>query len=152
MMVNKHRMEAASPSSLGAEAQPDADASNRWPALPAPDRLVQLLKRLALLFALLVVVGLPSGYFSLKYSSLIEHAELSAQVRAAKVSTLATATPELWVRQIQDMEEVLLMSPLRQVTKSRPSVMLLAFHLLSSAQRRKRQSSSARIPSMAPDE
>ncbi|CAG4883164.1 protein of unknown function [Georgfuchsia toluolica] len=110
-MANKRRMDTASPSSLDAKAQSDADASSRWPELPAPDRLVHLLKRLTLLFATLVVVGLPGGYFSLKYSSLVEHVELSAQVRAAKITSLATANPELWVRQRQDMEEVLLMTP-----------------------------------------
>lgn len=110
-MVNKHRMESASPSPAKAEMQPVADASAKWPELPAEDKLIRIVKRLAFLFALLVGFGLPGGYFSLMYSSLIEHIELSAQVRAVRVTSLVSANPELWTRQRQDMEEVLLLSP-----------------------------------------
>lgn len=110
-MVNKRQLEAASPSSAGVEAQPGDDASNRWPALPTEDRLIRIVRRLALLFAIVAGIGLPGAYFSLKYSNLIEHVELSAQVRAARVTSLVTANPVSWTRQLQDMEEVLLLSP-----------------------------------------
>lgn len=111
-MVSKRQKETASPSSAGTEAKSLADTSSAlWPALPADDSLVRIVKRLALLFALVVGVGLPGGYFALNYSNLAEHVEISAMVRASRITSLVTANPKSWPRQLQEMEEVLLLSP-----------------------------------------
>ncbi len=81
-------------------------------AAPAEIKLVSTVRRLALLFALVVVIALPGGYFGLKYSSLIEHVETVAQVKAGAINALVDANPELWMYQLQLMEEFLLRYPL----------------------------------------
>ncbi len=78
---------------------------------PSEDRFAPILKRLALVIALAVGIGVPGGYFSLKYLSLIEHVDITAQVKADTVTSLVTVSPELWIYQPQRMEEVLLRTP-----------------------------------------
>jgi PAS domain S-box-containing protein/putative nucleotidyltransferase with HDIG domain len=90
-------------------------------AAPAEDKLASTVKRLALVFALVVTIALPAGYFSLKYSNLIDHVETMAQVKAGAVNTLASANPELWTYQLQRMEELLLRYPV-SLTGDRASV------------------------------
>src|SRR5450759_1139531 len=90
-------------------------------AAPADDRLVPIVRRLALVFALSVGIGLPGGYFGLNYSSLIEHVETVAQVKAGAVNALASANPDLWVFQLQRLEELLLRYPL-SLTSDRATV------------------------------
>ena len=52
-----------------------------------------MVRRLALVFALAVGIGLPAGYFSLKYSNLIEHVETVAEVKVGAINAPASATP-----------------------------------------------------------
>jgi len=85
-------------------------------AAPAEARLAPTIKRLALVFALLVTIALPGGYFSLKYSSLVEHAETVAQVKAGAVNALASANPDLWVFELQRLEELLARYPVTLVS------------------------------------
>jgi PAS domain S-box-containing protein len=80
-------------------------------AVPAGDKLVPTVRRLALAFALSVAIVLPVGYFYVDYSKLIEHVETKAQVKAGAVSTLTSANPDLWMFQLQRMEELLLRYP-----------------------------------------
>lgn len=80
-------------------------------AAPAEEKLASTVKRLALAFALVVTIALPAGYFSLNYSNLIEHVETVAQIKAGAVNALASATPELWMYELQRMEELLLRYP-----------------------------------------
>ena len=85
---------------------------------PAGDGLAQFVKRLALVFALLVTIGLPGGYFGLQYSSHIEHVEITAELKAQGLTALVAANPELWVYQLQRVEELLLRYPPRLVDDS----------------------------------
>jgi diguanylate cyclase (GGDEF)-like protein/PAS domain S-box-containing protein len=62
-------------------------------------------------FALAVAIALPSGYFSLNYSSLIKQVETVAEIKAEAVNTLVTTNPDLWIFQTQRMEELLLRNP-----------------------------------------
>lgn len=76
----------------------------------AKDRFVTILKRLALVFAMVVGIGLPGGYFGLNYSSLIAHVEMTAQIKAENVTSLVIDNPEMWTYQPQRLEELLLRS------------------------------------------
>ncbi|MDO8595104.1 MAG: hypothetical protein Q7R45_00620, partial [Sulfuricaulis sp.] len=78
---------------------------------PAEDRLAGIVKRLALAFALAVGIGLPGGYFGQQYLHQIEHTEITAQLKAQALTTLVAANPELWVYQLQRVEELLLRYP-----------------------------------------
>lgn len=77
----------------------------------AEDRLVWIVSRLALVFALAVAIALPGGYFSLNYLSLIKQVETVADVKAGAVNVLTTTNPDLWTFQVQRMEELLLRYP-----------------------------------------
>jgi hypothetical protein len=76
-------------------------------AARAEDGLAPIVRRLALVFALSVTIALPGGYFGLQYSNLIEHVETVTRVKAEAVNTLATTSPELWMYQLQRMEDLL---------------------------------------------
>ena len=79
--------------------------------VPADDRISRIVKRLALMFALLVGLGLPAGYFGLQYSNHIKHVELTARLKAQSLSALVAVNPEFWVYQLQRLEELLLRNP-----------------------------------------
>jgi PAS domain S-box-containing protein len=78
--------------------------------MSAPDeaRLVFIVKCLALVFALGVSIGVPGGYFGLQYSKHAQRVEISALTKAGTINTLATANPDLWMFQLQRIEELLL--------------------------------------------
>jgi PAS domain S-box-containing protein/putative nucleotidyltransferase with HDIG domain len=76
-------------------------------AAPAEYGLAPMAKLLAFVFGLSVVIGLPAGYFSLSYSKLIEHVETVAAVKAEAVNSLVAANPDLWMYQLQRIEELL---------------------------------------------
>ncbi len=80
-------------------------------AAPAEDRLARTVKRLALVFALSVGIGLPCGYFVLQYSIHVQHVEITAEVKAQGLTALVAANPELWVYQLQRVEELLVHYP-----------------------------------------
>lgn len=96
---------------------------------PAAGRLATTVKRLALLFALVVVIALPGGYFSLKNSNLTDHVETVAQVKAGAVNALASADPALWTYQLQRIEELLLRYPV-PLTGDRATVRDAAGHVI----------------------
>ncbi|MFY9329859.1 MAG: PAS domain S-box protein [Georgfuchsia sp.] len=75
------------------------------------DRFSQILRRLAITFALMVGIGLPITYFNMMYSNLVESVETIAKIKAQSVTSLVTANPGLWVHQQQRMEAVLLSPP-----------------------------------------
>ena len=77
----------------------------------AEDGVVPTLKRLGLFFAVLAAIILPAGYWTLRHADLVEHAESVARTKAAAINLLATANPDLWVYQLQRMEELLLRYP-----------------------------------------
>ncbi len=73
----------------------------------AGTELVSTVKRLALVFALLVTIALPGGYFGLSYSNLIQHVETVVETKAGAVNALASANPDMWMFQLQRMEDLL---------------------------------------------
>ena len=81
------------------------------------------------MFALSVTIVLPGGYFSLNYSPLIEHVETVAQVKADAINSLVTANPDLWMYQLQLMEELLRRYPI-SLTYDRVTVRDAAGHSL----------------------
>ncbi|MDP3617261.1 MAG: PAS domain S-box protein, partial [Rhodoferax sp.] len=96
---------------------------------PAEGRLAATVKRLAQMFALVVAITLPGGYFSLKYSNLTDHVETVAQVKAGAVNALASADPALWIYQLQRIEEMLLRYPV-PLTGDRATVRDAAGHVI----------------------
>jgi len=80
-------------------------------AASAEHRLAPILRRLALAFALVAGIGLPCGYFGLQYSNQVKHVEITAQLKAQGLTAQVTANPELWVYQLQRVEELLLRYP-----------------------------------------
>jgi len=79
----------------------------------AEDRLAPVVKRLALVFALLVTTLLPAGYFGVQYASLIEHTDTTARIKADAINALVARNPELWMYQLQRLEELLPQYPMR---------------------------------------
>ena len=75
--------------------------------------LVLTAKRVALLFALVILIILPAGYFSLKYSNRCEHVESVADIKAQAVSSLIRANPDLWLYQSQRLEDVMRLYPVK---------------------------------------
>ena len=96
---------------------------------PADDRIARIVKRLALVFALSVGLGLPAGYFGLQYSNQVEHVEITARLKAESLSDLVAANPELWVYQLQRLEELLLRNP-PQLVDDRATIRDAAGNLL----------------------
>jgi PAS domain S-box-containing protein len=80
-------------------------------AAPVEEAFVPTAKRLALAFGLLILILLPGGYLSLKYSNRVEHVETVAQMKATAVNTLAYANPDLWKYQVGRLEDVLRQYP-----------------------------------------
>ena len=78
---------------------------------PGEEAFVPLARRLALLFGLLVLIALPSGYFGLKYSNRIEHVQTAAEIKARAVNVLVYASPTLWLHQVQRLEDALRQFP-----------------------------------------
>lgn len=48
----------------------------------------------ALVFALLILIVLPGGYFGLKYSNRIEHVETMVQAKVRSIKALAYVNPD----------------------------------------------------------
>ena len=80
-------------------------------ATPAEHRIAPILKRLALFFALTVAIVLPGGYWSVTHSNLVEHVESLDEVKAGNLTALVAANPDLWMYQLQRMDELLLRYP-----------------------------------------
>ena len=107
-------------------------------AVPAEHGVVPIVRRLALVFALSVGIGLPGGYFGLQYSNLIEHVETVTRIKAGAVNALAAATPDLWMYQLQRMEELLQRYPVslasdRATVRDAPGNSLLTVGVLPDA-------------------
>ncbi|TAK54515.1 MAG: PAS domain S-box protein, partial [Dehalococcoidia bacterium] len=98
-------------------------------AAPADDGIARIVKRLALMFALSVALGLPGGYFGLQYSNHIKHVELTARLKAGSLSALVAANPELWIYELQRVEELLVRYP-PQLADDRATVRDTAGNLL----------------------
>ena len=98
-------------------------------AAPAEDGIGRIVKRMALVFALSVGIGLPAGYFGLNYAHLIEHVEITARLKAESLSALVAANPELWIYELQRVEELLVRYP-PQLTDDRATVRDAAGNLL----------------------
>ena len=81
--------------------QPEAAAAR------ADYRLESILGRLALVFALSLSIGLPGGYFTLTYSNLVEHVELTVRAKAGALASLARAHPDSWTLDVRRMNELL---------------------------------------------
>ncbi len=71
------------------------------------DQMIPLLRRVALGLSLLLAVALPVGYFTLKHANLVEHVQVTAEIKASAVTALVAGNPELWRYQLQRLEEVL---------------------------------------------
>jgi PAS domain S-box-containing protein len=74
-------------------------------------RIALVVGRLALAAALLVSAVFPLGFFVLSYQSTANHAEMQADFRAGVVSGLISSNPELWMFQVQRLEELLARYP-----------------------------------------
>ncbi|MFY9329716.1 MAG: PAS domain S-box protein [Georgfuchsia sp.] len=79
--------------------------------VPAEDKLIRTLERLALGFALVVAIGLPGAYFGLQYTNHAEHVVVSAKLTAKDISALATADPMLWASRVQPLQQMLGLHP-----------------------------------------
>ena len=73
----------------------------------AEDRLAPTVKRLALVFALAVTTVPPAGYFGVKYADLVEHVQLNARIKADAIDSMVVRNPEMWVYELQRMEDLL---------------------------------------------
>ncbi len=81
-------------------------------AAPAEDRVVPTVRRLAFVFALVMGIGLPGGYFTVDYSRLVTHVEGIAQTKAETINSLVSANPGFWTYDLQRIEELLRQRPL----------------------------------------
>ena len=70
-------------------------------------RLERIIGRLALAVALVISTVFPLGYFLLGYQSAADHAEIQSDFKAGVITGLISASPELWVFQVQRLEELL---------------------------------------------
>ena len=91
----------------------------------ADARLPTVLKRLALTFALLVSALLPAAYFGVQYDGLVDHVQTTARVKAESIETLVVRNPEMWVFELQRMEDLLQQYPV-QLERERVAVRSLA--------------------------
>ena len=73
--------------------------------------IVRIAKRLALLLALLLLIVLSGGYFSLKYSNKAEHVQAVADTKAQAISSLIRANPDMWMYQEQRLEDLVRQYP-----------------------------------------
>ena len=80
-------------------------------AVPAENRLIPILKRLALGFALVTTTGLPVVFFSIQYANHADHVAVSAKLTAMDISALATADPKLWASRVQPLQQLLSLHP-----------------------------------------
>jgi len=76
------------------------------------EQLSRIVDRLALAVAVIIVIVLPLGYFTQAYRSVAEHAATIAQVKASAITALISGNPELWVFQVQRLEEILGNNPI----------------------------------------
>ncbi|MCX7175889.1 MAG: EAL domain-containing protein [Proteobacteria bacterium] len=75
------------------------------------DAIVGNAKRVALLVGIIVLVALPGGYFDLKYAHRIEHVETVAETKARAIHALVNANPEVWMYQLQRIEDIIRQYP-----------------------------------------
>ncbi|MBI4292374.1 MAG: PAS domain S-box protein, partial [Betaproteobacteria bacterium] len=76
------------------------------------EQLARIVDRLALAVAVMIVVVLPLGYFTLAYRSVGEHTATIAEVKANAITALISANPELWVYQEQRLTELVTGHPI----------------------------------------